>query len=152
MGLFTWWVTGRYINSAIDFALQFLIDPSLFYLAGRITNVFFSLLTIFIFYTQTRKLFNETTARFSAVIAMFGYYFIQFSRFAVTDTLLILFSSLATLSFLKTYIYPSKRNYILSGSFMGLSIGTKYNAGFLILGIFTTIILHWIQQKRENCG
>jgi 4-amino-4-deoxy-L-arabinose transferase-like glycosyltransferase len=137
-------------NSTIDFAIQFLIDPSVFYLTGRITSVLLSVITVFIFYSHTRKLFSEITARFAGITAGLGYYFGCYSRFAVADTMLIFFSTLATLSVLQAYFNPSKRNYIWAGLFTGLAIGTKYNAGFLMLGLLTAFILILIEGRSKN--
>ena len=142
-------VIGIFSNTG-DFAIRYLIDPSLFYLAGRVANILFSLLTVLILYVRSQKLFGETTARFAAFYPLSGYYYIQFSRFAVSDTLLILFSTLAILTLLETYRSASRKNYLLSGFFIGLAIGMKYNAGFLVLGLFTLIILHWREHRREN--
>ncbi len=140
---------GIFIDS-IDFAIQFLTDPSIFYLTGRIINVLVSLLTIVIFYKLSRRIFGETTARFAALIAALMYHFVQFSRFAVPDTLLIFFSTVATLLILQTYYHPSQKNYALSGLFIGLAIGTKYNAGFLILGLLMVYILHRIEHRQTK--
>jgi hypothetical protein len=137
-------------HNSIDFAVRFLVDPSAFYLAGRITSVLFSVLTVYIFYSQTRKIFGEISARFAAVAAAVSYYFVFYSRFAVADTMLIFFSTLATLGMIKTYHNPSLKNYAWAGLFTGLAIGTKYNAGFLILGLFVTFILNQIENKHEK--
>ncbi len=63
-------VIGIFSNTG-DFAIRYLIDPSLFYLAGRVTNILFSLLTVLILYVRSQKLFGETTARFAAVFIRF---------------------------------------------------------------------------------
>lgn len=142
-------IVGVFKNTT-DFALQFLIDPSVFYLMGRITNVLISVLTVIIFYRQTRNIFGEITARFAATIAGLSYYFIQFSQYAVADTTLILFSTIATLSILQAYFNPLKKNYLRAGIFTGLAIGTKYNAGFLILPLLLVLILNWNKHEYKS--
>jgi len=133
--------------TTIDFAVRFLTDPSIFYLTGRIVNMILSLLTILILYVYVRKLRGEISARFAALCAALSTHLIRFSRFAVPDTLLILFSTLATLLILQAYYQPSKKNYILAGVFTGLAIGSKYNAGFLVSGLLVVAVLHHIEHK-----
>jgi len=142
-------LSGAFSNS-VDFAVQFLTNPSVFYLTGRAVNVLFSVLTVYIFYSQTRKLFGETSGRLAAITAGLSYYFIFYSHFAVADTLLILFSTLATLFILRAYLEPSRRNYAGAGLFSGLAIGTKYNAGFLVLGVLVILILHRIEKRQPD--
>jgi 4-amino-4-deoxy-L-arabinose transferase-like glycosyltransferase len=137
-------------SNTVDFAVRFLIDPSVFYLTGRMTSVLLSVLTVFILYSQTRKIFNEITARFAAITAGLSYYFVFYSRFAVADSLLILFSTLATLFILQAYFQPVIRNYNWAGLFTGLAIGTKYNAGFLVLGVFMILILQRIEKRQQH--
>ncbi|UCF65203.1 MAG: glycosyltransferase family 39 protein [bacterium] len=147
------YVTGMLIgafSNSVDFAVQFLINPSVFYLTGRTVNVLLSTLTVFIFYSQTRKLFGEASGRFAALTAGLSYYFVFYSRFAVADTLLILFSTLATVFILRAYLEPSWRNYAGAGVFTGLAIGTKYNAGFLVLGVLVVFILQRVEKRQPD--
>jgi hypothetical protein len=146
---FLGYLVGNFSNT-IDFAVQFLVNPSPFYLSGRIINVLLSIVTVLIFYSRMRLLFGEVTARFAAMSAGLGYYFMLYSRFAVADTMLIYFSTLATFSLLHVYFNPSQRNYTWAGLFTGLAIGTKYNAGFLILGVFTVFLLDWIEHRPKK--
>jgi len=133
--------------TSVDFAVRFLTDPSVFYLTGRCTNVILSVFTVLLFYMFMRKMFGEVSARFAALTATLSFHLIQFSRYAVPDTLLILFSTLATFWMLQTYYQPSRKNFFLSGLFTGLAIGSKYNAGFLMLGLLLVPILHRLTDR-----
>jgi 4-amino-4-deoxy-L-arabinose transferase-like glycosyltransferase len=61
--------------------------------------------------------------------------------------LLSLFIIITTLQLLKTYNLARLKNYILSGIFIGLAIGTKYNAAILIVPFLITHLFICRNQK-----
>jgi hypothetical protein len=129
------------------FALQFLTNPSGFYIITRSINVLISLATVWMIYIFLRKYKDEFLARIAALIATVNLHLIQFSTYGTADTLLVFFSTLSVLLIYKLYHAPHSGNFFLAGLFCGLAIATKYNAGFLILGIFVAQFQIWKIRK-----
>jgi hypothetical protein len=126
-----------------DFAVQFLIDPSLIYMFSRSINVALSLATIYILYKFLRHQTNITTAKIGAAIMALSYYLIRFSSFATADILLIFFSTMAILYIYQLTDSKAGKDYFIAGLFCGLAIAAKYNAGFLIFGLVIIAIQNW---------
>jgi len=136
-----------YFETSYDFAIQFLIDPSVFYILTRSVNVGLSLATIYLLYRFLKKQFNENTARIAAAFMALSYYMIRFSDFATADTLLIFFSTLAIVFIYQLEDSSNLNYYFYAGIFSGLSIASKYNAGFLIFGLLIAIFQNWRTHK-----
>ena len=127
-----------------DFAVRFLTDPSGFYLLGRSASLVISLLTVLVLYQGVKKYIDEKSGRLAALIAGLSVNFAQFSAWATADSLLILFSALATVQILKIQKIPDIKNYLIAGAYYGLAVGAKYNAGFIIIAGLILIA----QQKK----
>jgi hypothetical protein len=133
-------------NSTHDFAVRFLTDPTLFYLAGRIVSVFFSLLTIVLIYHFVKKFRSNRQARIAALLGGFSFSFFEFSGYSTPESLLIMMSALATAYIYQLQSEGSLRSYIIAGLLCGLAVGVKYNAGF----IFLAVIVVYIQKFKQN--
>ena len=131
-------------KNSYDFAIQFLVSPSIFYLVGRLVNVLVSLFTIFIVYKKMSKIFSEQIGYISATIFAVSFYMITSSQQAVSDTWLLLFCTLSTLYFLDFLNSPNKNEIISASIFTGFAIGTKYNAGVLLV-LFLYVL--WFERK-----
>jgi hypothetical protein len=136
-----------FFETSYDFAVQFLIDPSVFYILTRAINVGISLATIYLLYKTLKTLFSDNVARIGAGLMAISYYMIRFSDFATADTVLIFFSTLTILYMYKLEHSENLKNYFFAGIFAGLAIGSKYNAGFLVAGLLLAVFLKWRTQN-----
>jgi len=131
-------------KSSYDFAIQFLISPSIFYIVGRFVNILVSLLTIFTVFKKMSKIFSDQIGLISGSIFTLSYFMNIASQQAVSDIWLIFFCTISTLYFLDFLKEPSGRKIILASVFTGLAIGTKYNAGVLLILFFYIL---WIERN-----
>jgi hypothetical protein len=136
-----------FFQTQYDFAVQFLINPSIIYIISRLINVFFSLLTIFITYRFLYKHASAFAANLAAVFMAISIYLIQFSGYATADTLMILFSTLTIIYLYKLSNTAEDKDIFYAGLFCGLAIAAKYNAGFLAAGLIAVVILKNRQQQ-----
>jgi len=130
-------------NDAYDFAVQYLVNPSGFYLIGRICSVILSVTSIWYLYRLVKKIANERAAIFASILFSLSFYSIHYSHYATHDTILVFFTILAITKFY--YSLQNKKLSILfwAGFFSGLAIASKYNAGFISLGLILTIYFSW---------
>ena len=104
------------------------------YFWGRFLTVVISTGTIFLTYLLGRRLFNQTTALLSALFVSLFFLHLKNSFLITTDSPMVFF---VLLSFLMSVLIltgePKLRYYLLNGLFIGLAIGTKYNAVLILL-------------------
>jgi 4-amino-4-deoxy-L-arabinose transferase-like glycosyltransferase len=131
-------------KNSYDFAVQFLVSPSIFYIISRTVNVLISLLTINVVFKKISKIFTERVGYIAASIFTVSYFMIIASQQAVSDVWLLLFSAVSSLYFLDFLKSPDRKKLILASVFTGFAIGTKYNAGVLLI-LFLYVI--WLERK-----
>jgi len=104
------------------------------YFWGRFLTVIMSTGTIFLTYLLGRRLFNQTTALLSALFVSLSFLHWENSFLITMDSPMGFW---VLLSFLMSVLIltgePKLRHYLLNGLFIGLAIGTKYNAVFVLL-------------------
>ena len=133
-----YYMVGQWIGLFSDrtaFAVEFLIQPTNFYLLGRLLNVIISVLTIYLIYRILEKYRGKFFAGVAAAMATLSQFYIEFSGYATSDTLLIFFSTLTVLFFVIIDQSPRLSYLFVQGLWCSLAIASKYNAGVLVIGI-----------------
>jgi hypothetical protein len=136
-------------RSPEDFRIYYHQDPSLLYLSGRILNVIFAVLSIYILYKIVLKISQKPAAIFSALLLTIAPLHVSYSKFVRTDILVTLFILLAFYYCLKILNQNSVWAYILVGFFTGLGIATKYPAALIsLIIILAHFLYHGLTTKR----
>ena len=123
-----------------SFAVDFLVNPDSFYVIGRCFSLLFMLLTVLVTYKYISRYQNEKHARIAAGLTAAVVTYMAFSASVTPETLLIFWSTLVVLFFLPLREQPKQGRIFIAGLLAGLATGTKYNAGFLVLGVFFFIV------------
>lgn len=128
-------------NSTEAFAIQYVIDPTIFYLIPRLLNVILGTLITITTFVIGYKFFHPKIGLLAAAFVTFDAGMIEHSRYATLDIPATLWVVLATYTTLLSYTRPSSRNYIISGLIIGLGMSTKYfpvisSGSFFIAHIF----------------
>jgi hypothetical protein len=151
LGLYgCYYLFGKLIGLFSDrtaFAVQFLVQPSNFYLLGRAFNLVISLLCIYVMYRILEKYRGKFFAGLAASMAVLSQSYIEFSGYAVPDTLLIFFSTMIVLFFIILDRSPRTSYFFWQGLCCGLAIAVKYNAGFFAIGL---LISNYILFRKYN--
>lgn len=136
-------------NSLSDFEEYYRTDPSLFYLLGRITSVLSGSLTALIVYFTGKKLFNRSIGIIGAILLAFAYLHVRDSHFAVPDIAMTFWASLTVLVCLLAIQKDSKKLLYLAASIGGVTLATKWSAWMIAAPIgMTTYFL--IQRTHPN--
>lgn len=132
------------------FAESFFIDPSVFYIIGRIfIGVIPGTLAVFFTYLLCRRmLLSIPTALYSCSIIAFSFINVTDSHFIYTDMLLLTSIILTVSQIIKTRNIPSLKNYIATAALIGFAIAIKYNAAILII---PALLMHF-QLSLEKKG
>ena len=134
--------------------LLFGYSPFTVRLMGNIAGI----LLIPAMYILCKKLFkNRKYALLGAIIMMFDNFHFADTRIALSDSFQILFILLSVI-FMVNYFNLNKKdpfkkkaiNLLLSGLFIGLSIGVKWNALYVALGLAIVFFRHLLKSYHVN--
>lgn len=127
-------VFGLFGGSA-DFAFQFIANPAPFYLLGRSLNAVVVIAALVVFYRTIRFFLPQKFSFPVALLFLFSVNLNFFTFWMVPDAFLILGTTLVLYYLVKSHFQKITLREIVIGSLVcGLTISTKYNAGFLALG------------------
>jgi len=130
------------------FAVEFLVSPDNFYIIGRCLSLIFMLLTVLVTYKYVARYRGETPARFAAGLTAAILTCMEFSASVTPEMLLLFWSTLVVLYYLPLREQPKPARIFIAGLLAGLATGTKYNAGFLTIGLFIFVVQH---RKTISC-
>ena len=114
----------------------------------RIGSVAMGALLVFYLALALRRPYGEQTALLAGLLAATALHSQIIFRAAVPDPLLILFVTIALVSYLRGYLYPEKaeRDYLIAYAAMGLATLAKGPIGFLLPGL---VIVVFLLLRRE---
>ncbi len=117
----------------------------------RLPSVVFGTLGIVITYLLAKKIFKRTKiAVLSSFFITFDFLWFIHSRAALLEIFLATFS-LITLYFFWNYYQDRKfRDLVLTGVFLGLALGVKWSAIFVLLGIVILLVLEGVKQDLRG--
>ena len=123
--------------------------PSPFFLVSRLVTVMFGVLTIFALYYLAKIVFeNEKIALISAIILSILPIHVHESHWAKLDVAQTFFVTLALIFIYKVYLNVNRRDFVLSGVFIGLATSIKYNGFLLYFVLILAFLLHYKRNVR----
>lgn len=141
---------GQY--TASDFLLECRVLPFSTHLIPRALSALAGVVTIWIVYRITLKLFDRTTARAAAFLLAIAHLHVRDSHFALTDVPMVCMIMVAMLFILRCYQQPTTWAWLLAGATAGLATSIKYNAVFLVAPILLTAALVYGARSMKSPG
>lgn len=111
---------------------------------GRFLTVILSATTILVTYLIALNIFNSTVGIFSTLFIACSYLHITNSYLITVDSPMALWVLLSFYFSIRIYQNRSLKNYLLSGLFLGIAVGTKYNAFW---GAVPIVLAHLVSSK-----
>ncbi len=140
------WLFGLF-QTPMDFAGLFIADPTIFYLTGRITIALLGTATVYLIYRIGRNMYSERAGLLAAVFYAFSYMAVGIDHFVFPDGPLTFFCVLGMLLFYRIMKEGGMKIYLLSGLLIGAAIGTKYNAGAMLVPL---VVAHLYRVRLEG--
>jgi len=132
-----------------DFAVQFLLHPEIFYLLGRAVSAVCIITSAVIVYKSCRIYLSSFWAFLVTLIFINSLTIFDYTFWMVPDAFLVLGTSLVCYFILKGFRERlSKREIIFASLLSGVTVSSKYNAGFLALGWLVYIYFFSTEDKR----
>jgi hypothetical protein len=119
------------IQSAADWLLLYLTDPTPMYLAGRLVSAAFAVGTVALSYRLGRLLSGPAGALLAALCLATSGFHIARSQMIEVDVPLTFFVLLGLLGAARTAAHARGRDYLLAGLAVGLATSTKYTGALL---------------------
>ena len=139
-GYFVFGLVFGLFGSSADFAFRFIANPAPFYLLGRSLNAVAMIVAVIVFYRMIRFFLPKKYSFPVALLFLFSTNLNFFTFWMVPDAFLILGTTLVLYYLVKSHFQKLTFREIVVGSLLcGLTVSTKYNAGFLALGWLAAI-------------
>jgi 4-amino-4-deoxy-L-arabinose transferase-like glycosyltransferase len=133
--IFGWFV------SVDDFARHYFIDPSAFFLLGRMTTVIFAIATVYVTYIIGRNYYNRRVGLIAALFLAITFGHVRSSHFVLADVPATFFTVLAFCFLMRVVDRGATRDYFLVGLFAGLGTATKYDSVTLLPCLYLAHLL-----------
>ncbi|MGC1510509.1 ArnT family glycosyltransferase, partial [Ketobacter sp.] len=135
------------VDSAKDFALLFIRDPSYFYLMGRFTTAVIGTLCLFLVYKIGSRVYSRLVGVIAAALLCVNLLHAQLSHYITVDIPLTCLC-LASFIFILRVLESNKlSNYLWAAFFIALASMTKM-PGFIL--VFPFYLAHLSRQKSES--
>jgi hypothetical protein len=123
--------------------------PSAFYLIARATNALAGVLTVFFAFLLGAKAFKDDRIGLcSALFLALMFFHVKDSRYPMTDAMMALMSVIALYYIACLSHDGGIKNYLLTGTFIGLGVSTKYLPGFLTIPFLVVIGFRWWEEHK----
>ncbi|MBN2357347.1 glycosyltransferase family 39 protein [candidate division KSB1 bacterium] len=138
-------LTGAFQNP-LDVAVQYYMDPTVFYLIPRLLSVFSGVVTVYLIYKICDRFINRRVALIAAMLLALAPLHVRDSHFGVTDISMCAFI-MASVWFTLNYHRSGRwRHALLAAASAGLAVSTKYNGLLAMLPLF--LVLFYARRKE----
>ena len=141
-------LTGLF-SSLVDFKTHVDQDLSTVVVLGRLTTAAFGAATLFVAFVLGKKLWNEKIGLLAAFFLAFNTLHVEYSMRISVDVPLTFFVMFSYVYIYLVYDRSKLKDYIIAGVSIGLAIGTKYTAAFLLIPLFFAHVLSLKKHKKS---
>jgi len=135
------------VSSASEFGVRFYEDPTVFYLLGRIASAAFGVGAIALAWRVGARLFGAWAGAAAACVLALSPVHQGQSVAAVPNSAMTFAGALALLAIVRVFERGSRRDSLLAGAAIALSVSFKYNTGLLVLSLAAA---HLLRHEKRN--
>ncbi len=117
--------------------------------ATRLVPVLSALLGLFFFHRFSKRIFNDRTADFAALLLLTTVGYVLVGRFAVIDMLMTFFISTTLFCLFLAFYEKNSHLYLAAYALMGLGFLTKGLIGIVLPGFIFFLFLLWTRNLPE---
>ena len=134
------WVGGVFPDLA-EFQRHYFLDPSPFYLIGRFLSASLGTASLYLTYLAGRHLEGKRAGLLSAGFLSLAFLHARDSHFLTVDVPATFHLLLAYVFISRHLASPARRDLVLGGIFLGLSVSTKYSIALFGLPVAGAVLL-----------
>jgi hypothetical protein len=141
-----WWLIGR-VQESRDFALEYLRDPTAFYLVGRVTIAAAGALTSVAVFSVGRRVHDARIGLGAALLGAVAYYHAAFSH-VINVHIAMAFALWAGIAIYLVYEDTrTRRTLVASGLLCGAAIALAYTAA---IGLIVVLAALFVADRRDG--
>jgi 4-amino-4-deoxy-L-arabinose transferase-like glycosyltransferase len=141
------WLIGV-VGNAEDFALLYVTDPTIFYLAGRVTNTLLGISTCLAIYHLGKLLDGRRVGLLAALMMAASTVHASYSQLVSVDIGMSLFMVLSLVCYFKYEQAVLSRWLVLAGACAGLAVAFKLPGGMTAVVVLLAIATHPSSSRR----
>lgn len=127
-------------------------NPSFAYETGRVIAIVLCMAAVAGTFEVGRRLWSPAAGAVAAALLAFSFLTVSYSRFALTDTGVLLPVVVAIYAAIRAHEDGGWRYYVLTGIAVGLAVGFKYTAGLVGVPLLIAAALHVRRDHRVIPG
>lgn len=140
-------ITGH-ISDANQFAIEFVRDPTYFYMIGRITVAMIGAAGVAAVYLLARTAYGSQAGIISALLVAMNGLHVELSRVIGLDVMLLTFSTLSLFYALGVGRDGQTRHYVLAAVFAAIATTTKL-PGILLVPILVLCHTYYVRNRQS---
>jgi 4-amino-4-deoxy-L-arabinose transferase-like glycosyltransferase len=144
-----WWCLGV-VETARDFAVQFVVDPSAFFLLGRLTVALMGAATGWIVFLVGQRVFSRQAGILAALFGATAASHVAYSRLINVDIGVTLATWVAMLVFLTYERRPSRRRLAGCGALVAVAIAFKLPGAIVLLPLGLALAIPAVAVDRRT--
>lgn len=137
----------RVFPSPEAFAELFVINPTVFYLVGRVTIALLGTMSVFLGYVIGKRFYCVKVGCVTALFVAVSSLMVGVDHMVLPDTLLVFLGLLTLLLSQHVMQKGGMKHYLLAGLCIGLAVATKYSGAALVVPLG---VAHLMQCKRDS--
>ena len=137
-----WWVIGK-VHGATDFAIAYLLDPTAFYLLGRLTVALMGALTCLVIFEIGKRTHNWRVGLAAAVIGATAYYHALWSHYVNVDIGMTLAVWCSLLAYMEFERQRRMRWLVAAGALAGIAVAFKLPGAIVVLPLMMAAVTPW---------
>jgi len=137
------------VQSAQDFAVYFLRDPSPFWVIGRATTAVVGTVSVALIYCLGKKLFDWRVGLLAALFLAVNPLHIKYSHYAGVDIPMILLAIVSLYMMIVLLETGRVKHYLVAGLLVGLAATSKFSSILLALSL---LLAHGLRLREEGVG
>ena len=138
------------ISPDLSFYLQHPDEMGKIFTAGRVINIIFSVFTMIILFTISKKIYSVRTAILSIIFFTVCPAMVFQAHIMKPYIIATFFAMLCIYYSLEIVTNPSTKNYVFCGIALGLTVGTMYVYGIVTLAFMVAHFIVSAFQKRQR--
>jgi len=117
-------------------------DPGDVWTIARVSSAILSTTAIGLLYLAGTRLFDRRVGLLAAALLATSFLPVHYGHLALNDGPSLAFTALGLFATAGIVRFGRRRDYLLAGAALGLAVGFKYNAAFVLLPMGTAVLLH----------
>ena len=133
-------------GAAPSIAARFSVDPSSFYLMGRLWAMLFSLAALPLIFAIGRRVFGELVALLATALWALVPLAVQYGRITRTDSVALFFALVTIWVCLRILERPSVARFAAAGVAAGLGVASRY----FLAALAVLLCVTWLAVRRRG--